>query len=333
MCLYSYLDMNICVRSRVHSSSSDYEWSTSVSHVTPAIRDAYVEYKERIQHYRETPHIRNEYIVYRPDNDPYLPTYIARVADIRELNGIGEESSENSIVITSEMHLTMEHENKTTPITDLNDIYVFITDNIYIDGNRRGNWVPARSYQSWAYRDFVYDRYHTIKKSYMSRLTSPLVYQNDENILANQIVTIELSNISPNIVFNMSRYENNSVYFERNDELRTRVRICDNPYARNGYLAFYSRITANYNGLALPQLSPSIMGDTTGTTVLLSVSHIPPPEETHDEDDQCILCVRYRANTRFSPCDHHVCCSDCYSKMAKNVCPVCRAEITQVMNV
>jgi hypothetical protein len=66
---------------------------------------------------------------------------------------------------------------------------------------------------------------------------------------------------------------------------------------------------------------------------LLSTEHIPNPEETDDEQQQCILCFKYRINAKFSPCEHKVCCSSCYSKMAKNECPVCRAVITQVMNV
>ena len=45
------------------------------------MRDAYVNYKE--QHYiREAPCVSNGYVVYRPDNDPYLPTYVARITDI-----------------------------------------------------------------------------------------------------------------------------------------------------------------------------------------------------------------------------------------------------------
>jgi hypothetical protein len=66
---------------------------------------------------------------------------------------------------------------------------------------------------------------------------------------------------------------------------------------------------------------------------LLSTAHLPAPEETDNEEHQCILCFKFRVNARFSPCEHHVCCSACYSKMAKNECPVCRAVITRVMNV
>jgi len=65
----------------------------------------------------------------------------------------------------------------------------------------------------------------------------------------------------------------------------------------------------------------------------LSTTHLPDPEETDDEEHQCILCFKYRVNARFSPCEHQVCCSTCYSKMSKNECPVCRAAITRVMNV
>ena len=332
--------MNICIR--VPGTT---EWSSSVLHVTPAIRDAYVEYKERPHYYQEKPYLTTEYIVYRPDNDPYLPTYIALVTDIPALvengvaTGIGaglgvglRNNLANNINITREIHDTMELGGRSIPILDLNDISVFIVDNPGMD---RANWLSARPYQIWAYRDFVYDTHRSIKKSYMSRNTSPLAYESNDRILTNQIVTIPVANISPNIVFNLSRNENNSVYFERNDTTGSRVRICDNEYARAGYLGFYTRITMDPGIVVIPP--PQQWGGIAAVYYnmvpsQLSTAHLPDPEETDDEEHQCILCFKYRVNARFSPCEHTVCCSTCYSKMSKNECPVCRAEITRVMN-
>jgi Zinc finger, C3HC4 type (RING finger) len=331
--------MNICIR--VPGTT---EWSSSVLHVTPAIRDAYAEYKERPRYYQETPYLTTEYIVYRPDNDPYFPTYIARVVDIPALvengvaTGIGaglgvglRNNLANNINITREIHDTMESSGKSIPILDLNDISVFIVDN---PGMSRANWLSARSYQAWAYRDFVYDAHRSIKKSYMSRNTRPIDYESNDRILTNQIVTIQVANIASNIVFNLSRNENNSVYFERNDTTGSRVRICDNEYARSGYLGFYTRITMDPGIVVIPP--PPQWGGVaavyynTGPSHL-STAHLPDPEETDDEEHQCILCFKYRVNARFSPCEHQVCCSTCYSKMSKNECPVCRADITRVM--
>lgn len=327
--------MNICIR--VPGTT---EWSSSVLHVTPGIRDTYAEYKERPNYYREAPYLTREYIVYRPDNDPYLPTYIARVADIPALiengvatgigTGIGvglRNNLANNINITREIHDTMENDGKSIPIMDLNDISVFIVDN---PGMARANWLPARSYQIWAYRDFIYDPHRSIKKSYMSRNTSPLAYESNAHILANQIVTIPVANISPNIVFNISRNENNSVYFERNDTTVSRTRICDNEYARAGYLGFYTRLTMD-PGIVTTLHVEGERGAL--PTQQLSIAHLSEPAETDDEEHQCILCFKYQVNARFSPCEHTVCCSTCYSKMSKNECPVCRAEVTRVMNV
>jgi hypothetical protein len=320
--------MDICIR--IPGTGN---WSSSVNHVTPAIRGAYAEYKERPHYYRETPYLTTEYIVYRPENDPYLPTYTARIEDIPALNdgtgigdgiGVGQRNNlANNITITQAVHESMEYAGKAIPIMDMYDVSVFIVDNPAMG---RANWLPARSYQAWAYRDFVYDRHRSIKKSYMSRGTFHI--SNDHDVLANQIVTIHVDNIAPNIVFNISRNENNSVYFERNDEFRTRVRICDNEYARSGYLGFYTRLTMDPGIIVIP---PHI--EAAAASALLSISHLPDPEETDDEQYQCILCFKYRINAKFSPCEHQVCCSFCYSKMAKNECPVCRAEITRVMNV
>jgi hypothetical protein len=322
--------MDICIR--IPGTGN---WSSSVNHVTPAIRSAYAEYKERPHYYRETPYLTTSYIVYRPDNDPYLPTYTARIEDIPALNdgtgigdgiGVGQRNNlANNIMITQAVHESMEHVGKAIPIIDMYDVSVFIVDNPSMG---RANWLPARSYQAWAYRDFVYDRHRSIKKSYMSRGTFHI--SNDHDILPNQIVTIHVDNIAPNIVFNISRNENNSVYFERNDEFRTRVRICDNQYARSGYLGFYTRLTMDAGIIVIP---PPGGAAAAAASALLSTAHLPDPEEIDDEEHQCILCFKYRINAKFSPCEHQVCCSECYSKMSKNECPVCRAEITRVMNV
>lgn len=331
--------MDICIR--IPGTGN---WSSSVNYVTPAIRGAYAEYKERPHYYRETPYLTTEYIVYRPENDPYLPTYTARIEDIPSLNdgtgigdgiGVGQRNNlANNITITQAIHESMENAGKAIPIIDMYDVSVFIVDN---PGMGRANWLPARSYQAWAYRDFVYDRNRSIKKSYMSRGTFHI--SNDDHILTNQIVTIHVDNISPNIVFNISRNENNSVYFERNDALRSRVRICDNEYARSGYLGFYTRLTMDPGVIVTPPpLAQQIGGGGgggagAGAWSLLSIAHLPNPEETDDEEHQCILCFKYRINAKFSPCEHQVCCSSCYSKMEKNECPVCRADIMRVMNV
>jgi len=316
--------MNICIR-----NTRTQKWSSSVSHVTPAIRDTYVGYKERPHYYRERPYTDGEYIVYRPDNDPHLPTYIARLEDAVVLLVDAPQPgfiNENGN-ITREMHDTMERDGGAIPIMDLADISVFITDSAVVGPMARANWFPSREYQAWAYRDFIYDEHRSIKKSYMSRGTSPMAYDSNDRILANQIVTIPLSGISSNIVFNISRNENNSVYFERNDAVGSRVRICDNEYARAGYLGFYTRITMDPGMIVIPP-SPS-----SPVVALLSTAHLPAPEETDDEEHQCILCFKYQVNARFSPCEHKVSCSACYSKMVKNECPVCRAMITRVMNV
>lgn len=312
--------MNICIRDPITR-----EWTSSVGRggMSPAIRDAYAGYKERPNYYREKPHITGEYIVYRPDNDPYLPTYIAWQADIHALN-----NPANNIMITQEIHYAMSSSSSPPmPIMDMDDVAVFIVDNPAMS---RANWLPAREYQAWAYRDFIYDKHRSIKKSYMSRGTSPVAYESNDRILANQIVTIPLSGISSNIVFNISRNDNNSVYFERNDAVGSRARICDNEYARAGYLGFYTRITMDPGMIVIP---PAVAASVAAVPPLLSTAHLPAPEETDNEEHQCILCFKFRVNARFSPCEHRICCSACYSKMAKNECPVCRAVITRVMNV
>jgi hypothetical protein len=322
--------MDVCIR-----DTRTQKWSSSVSHVTPAIRDTYVGYKERPHYYRERPYTDGEYIVYRPDNDPHLPTYIARLEDAlvvlvdappHQPGFINENGN-----ITREIHDTMERDGGAIPIMDLADISVFITDSAVLGPTARANWFPSRSYQAWAYRDFVYDRNRSIKKSYVSRNTPINAYISDDRILANQIVILPDLNLDTHIIFNISRNENGSVYLERNGPAGSRTRICDNEYARAGYLGFYTRITMDPGMFVVPPPQPQ----SSGSATLLSTAHLPAPEETDDDDleHQCIMCVRYRINARFSPCEHKVCCSECYSQFAKNECPVCRAVITRVMNI
>jgi len=321
--------MDVCIR-----DTRTQKWSSSVSHVTPAIRGTYVGYKERPHYYRERPYTDGEYIVYRPDNDPHSPTYIARLEDALVLVDAPPHQpgfiNENGN-ITREMHDTMERDGGAIPIMDLADISVFITDSAVLGPTARANWFPSRSYQAWAYRDFVYDRNRSIKKSYVSRNTPTNAYISDDRILANQIVTLPDLNIDTHIIFNISRNENGSVYLERNNAGGTRTRICDNEYARTGYLGFYTRITMDPGMFVMPPPQPQ----SSGSATLLSTAHLPAPEETDDDDvdHQCIMCVRYRINARFSPCEHAVCCSECYSQFSKNECPVCRAVITRVMNI
>jgi hypothetical protein len=323
--------MNICIRrpgtNNADSAAAGHvigSWTSSVSHVTPAFREAYSGYKYRPHYYQEIPYVTREYVVYRPENDPYLPTYIVKLSDIESIcSGV-------VVHITREIHDRLESTGRSVPIMDLNDVSVFIVDNRSV---RSANWLAAREYQVWAYRDFMYDHHRSIKKSYMSRGSNPIAYNSNDRILANQIVTIDVPDILPNIVFNISRNDNNSVYFERNDEVGSRVRICDNQYARSGYLGFYMRITMDPGFVVMPPHPLGAgAGDADATHTLHSITHLHAPEETDDEERQCILCFKFRINARFSPCEHKVCCSSCYSKMAKNECPVCRAEITQVMN-
>ena len=269
--------MNICIR-----DTRTQQWSSSVSHVTSAMRATYVEYKERPHYYLERPYTDGEFIVYRPDNDPYSPTYIARMTAIvledRQLftNGNGH--------ITQATHDALETEGLAIPIMDLADISVFITDSAVLGAAARANWFPSREYQAWAYRDFVYDRHRSIKKSYVSRNTPTNAYSSDDRILANQIVTLPDANIGPNVVFNLSRNENGSVVLVRNDAAGSRARICDNEYARAGYLGYYTRITMDPGIVVLPPPPPT----------LLSIAHLPAPQETGDDDveHQCTLCTR-----------------------------------------
>ena len=324
--------MEICIGNLPNN-----EWSSLF--IPSVMRDAYVSYKGGSNYFGESPYITDEYIVYRIDNDPYLPTYIARIDDIPELeNGIGSgllssgNTLANNIKISRANHELMP---SAIPIIDMNDIYVFIVDNPSMG---RANWLKCRDYQAWAFRDFMYasNGCGAVKRSYMSPGSSFAAFT--PNIDPNNITTIDIYNLQPNIIFNISRNENNSVYYERNDTTNARIRLCDNQYARNGYLGFYTRITMDPGIIVIPPshqfhssaASVSAAGAAVGN---LSISHLSQLVETSDEQKQCILCFKYEINAKFSPCEHSICCAGCYSQLTVNNCPVCRADILQVMNV
>jgi len=194
------------------------------------------------------------------------------------------------------------------PIADFDDVQVFLLDMNPVD------WHSARNYQVWAYYDFMYDDKQ--KKTYVSKYSTPLAYPPH----ARDITEIEIDNLQPNIIFSISRNENNSVYYERTDS--TRVRICDNESARLGYRGFYNRMTMDVGVIVVSSNSSN------NPTCALSLPANLILEKTNDQEEQCIMCYSNKKNLTFNPCNHNVTCSECYSKFNKKFeCPVCKGTI------
>jgi hypothetical protein len=78
---------------------------------------------------------------------------------------------------------------------------------------------------------------------YASKYSTYLAYP--ANTRASDVVEIDIDGLPPNIIFSISRNDNNSVYYERNDGSGARVRICDNHTARIGYHGYYARMTSD----------------------------------------------------------------------------------------
>ena len=166
---------------------------------------AFTQYKNRPAYHPEVAYEADSGVtVYRHDDDHYKPTHASC-------------NSQNAV-----------------PIIDMSDIKIFLTD------VPDANWFKARNYQAWAYRDFMYDETAPRVKYYATRYSSHLFFQTSNY---GDVVTIELDGLAPNIIFKLSRNENGSVYYEKNDRNATRIRICDNETARSGYLGFYRRMT------------------------------------------------------------------------------------------
>jgi hypothetical protein len=261
---------------------------------------AYLHYKSRPMYSQEVPsNYENRFLVYREDNNCYMPTRIQR-------SDTGD----------------------TYPIMDCADVRVFLQDADPVD------WYPARNYQVWAFRDFIYDPARPERKFYASKYSSHLFFQRGSS---NRNVTdIDIDGLPPNIIFSISRNENGSVYYERNDAHGTRVRICDHEGARSGFRGFYNRITMDTGMIVTPPSQPiqQAQQPVASYTASSSALQLPPSigiMKTSVEEDQCILCYENAKNITFSPCAHTIACSECYGKLIKpRECPVCKQAITSL---
>ena len=259
---------------------------------------AYMHHKARPMYSQEVPsNYENRFLVYREDNNCYMPTRIQR-------SDTGD----------------------TYPIMDCADVKVFLQDADPVD------WYPARNYQVWAFRDFIYDTARPERKFYASKYSSHLFFQRGSS---NRNVTdIDIDGLPPNIIFSISRNENGSVYYERNDAHGTRVRICDHEGARSGFRGFYNRITMDTGMIVTqaPAQAPSLQPLPSYTAS--SALQLPPlisAQKTNVEEDQCILCYENAKNLTFRPCAHTIACSECYVKLMKpRECPVCKQAISSL---
>ena len=257
----------------------------------PDFAAAYLHYKSRPAYSPEVPSdYENRFIVYRQSNDCYMPTRIQRTD-------------------------TWE----TYPIMDCADVKVFLQDAEPV------NWYPARNYQMWAFRDFIYDSARPVRKFYASKYSSHLFFQRGSS--AQSVTDIDIDGLPPNIIFSISRNDNGSVYYERNDAQGTRVRICDHEGARSGFRGFYNRITSDPGIIITPPPTQSQPISSSALQLPPFIGVIP----TSVEEDQCIMCYENKKNITFSPCGHNVTCSVCYPKLIKpRECPVCKQGITSL---
>jgi hypothetical protein len=252
---------------------------------------AYLHYKSRPMYSPEVPsNYENRFLVYRQENNCYMPTRI-QCSD------------------TGDVHAIM----------DCADVRVFLQDAEPV------NWYPARNYQMWAFRDFIYDPARPERKFYASKYSSHLFFQRGST---NRNVTdIDLDGLPPNIIFSISRNENGSVYYERNDAHGTRVRICDHEGARAGFRGFYTRITMDPGIIVTPPQQP-MPSYTASSAVPLQLPPLISAVKTNVDEDQCIMCYENAKNLRFSPCAHSIVCSECYLRLMKpRECPVCKQAI------
>ena len=289
---------------------------------SPHLREIYIGYKSLPIVNGSTSYSKDGITIFRTENDAYMPTFYSgqTINTIRGNDYIFPENDEER---------NQEVTPNPTPIIDFNDIYIFLVDGVTGPGSRSGaGWVKARNYQIWAYVNFIYDT--RPRKCYASQYSSYLAFPAGFDTA--NVVTIDIDGLAPNIIFSVSRNDNNSVYYEKNDSGRSRVRICDNEHARMGFLGFYTRITMDVGPVITPPSASYVHAhshtiSSPGSALVCSGAQPPMIDLTDNEEHQCIMCYENKKNVRFYPCNHVISCYRCVQQMNKCECPVCKSAI------
>jgi len=241
-------------------------------------------------------------------NNTWLPANEEQINQYNNIIRIGDEYH-GGIYLINDPTINEQLTEQTTeqiPIADWDNVKVFLLDQTPV------NWYSARNYQTWAYFDFIYSNEHT--RHYKSKETV-----NHENH-----IEIPIDNIYPNIIFSLSRNENGTIFYEKNDIERTRVRISNNENARQGYYGYYQRMTVN--------IFPTYVtnNNVTNNNILELPSNI-PIIKTLDDELMCIVCCDIQQNIKFIPCNHTSMCSECYKNYnKKKECIICRGKINNI---
>ena len=317
----------------------------------PQLREIYIRYKSLPYFNSRTSYSKYGITIFRTDNDPYMPTFYRWDGrDDTEVENM-DTYIDTNIDTNIDTFIFPENEQEDVrsvtgsqeatptpiPIIDFNDIYVFLVDGVTGPGSRSGaGWVKARNYQAWAFIDFIYDSFGSARKCYASPYSTYLAFP--AGFDSANVVTIDIEGLPQNIIFSISRNENNSVYYERNDEGRSRVRICDNEIARTGFLGFYTRLTTDVSPIITspPQEVSHSYAHTIFShgSALVCVGEKPPMVDlTDNEEHQCIMCYENKKNVHFHPCNHVISCYRCVQQMNKCECPVCKSAIHVIQYV
>ena len=227
---------------------------------------------------------------YKYDNDAGIAFSISRISDVPA----AAAAHHGGTFIT-------RNDDSTVPISDWDDVKVFLLDTPNVQ------WYEARNYQTWAYFDFIYS--NDTERFYKTNGTR----NHDDHI----IIKVAAPR---NIIFRMSRNDNGTIFYEKDDAHRTRIRISDNDAARRGYQGFYNRMTMD---MGFDIIGPSA-GVKIGKPVLPDGLLV---EKTLDDNYMCIVCNDNKQNIQFMPCKHTNTCSECYLKLHKNECPICKQSI------
>jgi len=246
----------------------------------------------------------------RTDNNCYMPTYITE--SIITYDPTQPQSTQPE----QPQQIQPPQPEGGYGIIDWNDIKLFL-----ISAYSQANWVDARQYQAWAYIDFMYSN---VDIKHYASIGSYVLEDGSDNESYSSRRTYTLididAHISLNIIFSIKRNpENRSISFVR--ETGEQVRISDDERARAGYRGYYNRMTMDVGMIISPLSQAHPTHHVIPSTAIIT--------ETDIEEEQCILCYKYKKNITFLPCNHNIVCSCCYIKLDKGgrECPICKGVI------
>lgn len=197
-------------------------------------------------------------------------------------------------------------------------------------GGRVNLWNPALEYQKFCYIHFAYNEHNEVR------------YRSFPEDGAIQIpAEYALMGRGGGVSMNLSRVYNGAPEYTR-DNGPGSVRMSDNLNVQRGYNGFYNRMTDAPIGRYYHPLPGVIPPGAAAPVPAAVAANVPmtlfrslksflqtiPVDDTINEEEYCIICMKNKKNVQMIPCNHNIMCSECLltngNEHNKFECPLCK---------